>query len=279
MSADVNFIGLYLLARGAVEPGQLQEAVRVQRERNRRIGALAVARGLLTEEQVEEVLAAQSREDCQFGDLAVRRGHIERGDLDDLLFSQNVTNMLLGEVLVELGHVDPETMGALLDEFAALEERRGDLLGRVLQGQAEYVVTRAMLRAVGTAFPRFLGISVKADPLGRVPEKAGPGDFRCSSDLDVEGMGCFRFTFLLRSDILSGMAGDGPADGLSLVNTVMRYARGRLARRGLSATCAGARPGRVDWPVDGAAMRLVTPAGAMALFWVAPWQAEGAGTE
>lgn len=157
---DANFIGLHLLHKGVIDARQLTEALKRQREGNRRIGDMAVSRGLLSRAQVAEIFEAQRQRDRPFGEIALEMGMLGQKDLDDLLFSQNIHNSHLGEVLLEMGVLTTDRLSPLLEEFHAEENRRGEVWR--LFGDGVVAVARQVLaEALARAFLRFMHQEVK----------------------------------------------------------------------------------------------------------------------
>lgn len=157
---DANFIGLHLLRKGVIDAEQLAEALKRQREVNRRIGDMAVSRGLLSRAQVAEIFEAQRRHDRHFGEIALEMGMLGQKDLDDLLFSQNIHNSHLGEILLDMGVLTADRLGFLLKEFHAEEHRRGET-GRLFGEGVLSVVRQLLAEALSRAFLRFMHQEVK----------------------------------------------------------------------------------------------------------------------
>ncbi|WP_243312522.1 hypothetical protein [Fundidesulfovibrio agrisoli] len=162
------FLGHYLLKQGLVTQGQLDQAVALQMEANRRLGDLAEEAGLLTPDQVRSILAAQRAADLNFGELAVAEGFVTRADMDDLLFRQHVHQVHLGEALLTQRALTMEQFSLVLEEYSRQEEARRKELDAVLGPRGEGRAVRRLVEALERAFPRFVGCPLKAlGALGR----------------------------------------------------------------------------------------------------------------
>ena len=157
---DANFIGLHLLRKGVIDAAHLAEALKRQREGNRRIGDMAVSRGLLSLAQVAKIFEAQRQHDRPFGEIALEMGMLGQKDLDDLLFSQNLHNSHLGEVLLDMGVLTTDRLGPLLEEFHAAEHRRGET-DRMFGEDALSIPRQVLAEALARAFLRFMRQEVK----------------------------------------------------------------------------------------------------------------------
>ncbi len=158
------FFGWRLVEKGVITEQDLDDALRLQAESNRRIGAMAVDKGFLTIEQVDAVFAAQKRVDMPFGSLAVEMGLLKQRQLDDLLFVHTVHCTHLGEALLMNGALSPEQFGEELDEFFQLERQRRQELGQLFQGGGRHALFEAMILTLQRLFTRFAGEMVKVGP-------------------------------------------------------------------------------------------------------------------
>lgn len=154
--SSVQFFGQWLVDRGAVSAGALQDALAYQAAVNLPLGALALSKGLLSERQVLLVHTEQRRTDRRFGELAVQMGFLRRAQLDELLREQAEAHVLIGEALVQKGHL---SRGALDDAFAAY---------RAEQMQAEEATRRALAEA-----PRAAAVEAAADITARLLLRMG----------------------------------------------------------------------------------------------------------
>lgn len=237
---DANFIGLHLLHKGVIDARQLAEALKRQREGNRRIGDMAVSRGLLSHAQVAEIFEAQRKRDRPFGEIALEMGMLEQKDLDDLLFSQNIHNSHLGEVLLDMGVLTAERLGPLLEEFHTEEHRRGE--ARRLFGDGVVAVARQVLaEALARAFLRFMHQEVKPLAAADCGDEAAE-DFCRRVVVTLGGGEKLVFALLLPCEAASGLDGPGSrgggvtsgpaADGIW--DIVAGYMRTALVARGVS---------------------------------------------
>ncbi|EPR35731.1 hypothetical protein dsat_1835 [Alkalidesulfovibrio alkalitolerans DSM 16529] len=236
---DANFIGLHLLHKGVIDARQLTEALKRQREGNRRIGDMAVSRGLLSRAQVTEIFEAQRKRDRPFGEIALEMGMLGQKDLDDLLFSQNIHNSHLGEVLLEMGVLTADRLSPLLEEFHAEEDRRGE--ARRVFGEGVAAVARQVLaEALARAFLRFMHQEVK--PLAAADCADDAAEDFCRRLVVTLGDGeKLIFALLLPCEAASGLDGPGRleedvpsgpmADGIW--DIVAGYMRAALGARGV----------------------------------------------
>lgn len=116
---SVKFFGQFLLNRGIVSKEQLLEAIALQQETNRPLGAYAVQQGYLTDEQAERINQAQRGMDERFGDLAVEMRLLTAAQVQELLVRQRNDHVRVGEALTQLGHVSGEAMIRELEAFIA----------------------------------------------------------------------------------------------------------------------------------------------------------------
>lgn len=190
------FLGHYLLKKGLVTQHQLDQAVALQMEANRRLGDLAEEAGLLTPEQVRAVLTAQRAADLSFGELAVAEGYASRGDMDDLLFRQHVHQVHLGEALLTQRALTSEQFCLVLEEYSRQEEARRKELDALLGPPGERRAERGLVGALERAFPRFVGCPLKA--LGAITraELAGMGHVH-PGEAALQGGGVLRYTLHL----------------------------------------------------------------------------------
>jgi hypothetical protein len=114
---SVKFFGQFLIERGEIDSGQLQEALALMKRSNRSLGETAVEQGLLSPENAEWVNAEQRSRDLPFGVMAVGLGLLDQEQLDRVVAIQQSQHLYVGEALVRLGHLPAERLGALLDEF------------------------------------------------------------------------------------------------------------------------------------------------------------------
>ncbi len=112
-----SFFGQYLVREGAITQGELEQAVRHQKQSNALLGRLAVEQGLLTADQVHAVLERQQQTSVRFGELAVAMDFFSSLELLELLASQADNHMYLGEALIAESILPQEAVVRHLDEF------------------------------------------------------------------------------------------------------------------------------------------------------------------
>ncbi|WP_243439001.1 hypothetical protein [Fundidesulfovibrio soli] len=261
------FLGHYLLKQGLVTQNQLDQAIALQMEANRRLGDLAEEAGLLTPEQVRSILAAQREADLSFGELAVAGGGVTRGDMDDLLFRQHVHQVHLGEALLTQGTLSSEQFCLVLEEYSRQEEARHKELDAVLGPRGEGRAVRRLVEALERAFPRFVGCPLKAIGGLAQDELAGMG-YSYASEVPLKGGGVLRYTLHLGERMLAVVAEApgasrvvcGGPDGAVRSQLAMICAHAGLA---LSGVALGA--GRTDGPQRAVLVRLGCPEAEMGL--------------
>jgi len=153
----MSFLGRFLVEQGAITEAQLQDGLRYQQEKNRRIGEVAVQRGLLTPEQVEAIRSRQDDDPRLFGDIAVGERHLSRRSLDDLLFVQKVHHTYLGEALLVLGHIDRARYQELMGRHYALRDKSRVSLRYLQEFFAENRVAECLFAALTRAVRRLVG--------------------------------------------------------------------------------------------------------------------------
>lgn len=112
--------GEFLLQQRAVTPGQVLDALDVQRKLTPFLGTLAVREGAMSVTQVLDVLHALNRigpQGVHFGEIALERGYIDEETRDRLLALQRQTFEPLGELLVESGALQRAEMTEMLKAY------------------------------------------------------------------------------------------------------------------------------------------------------------------
>ncbi len=162
----INFLGQFLLQRGAITEEQLTDALEYRQEHIRRTGDLALEQGVLTPRQVTCVLREQEKTDQPFGEIALHRGYLSEETLDDILFSQVVCCVYLGEALLERGHLSRERFDVLLGEYEQIESGRRMNVRYLYEDAPENKILATLVVALDKAFTRFAGESAKVDDIG-----------------------------------------------------------------------------------------------------------------
>ena len=172
---SVKFFGQFLLNRGAVDREQLLEAIALQQEHNRPLGAYAVQKGYLTEEQAERINQAQRGMDERFGDLAVEMRLLTAAQVRELLVIQRNDHVRLGEALAQLGHLASDGLDR---ELAAFDADQAALAIEPVDLPAD-TPNRALLQIpvdlTAKMLLRIAGVKTKvapAEPLRDLPDDA-----------------------------------------------------------------------------------------------------------
>jgi hypothetical protein len=100
-----HLFAAYLIEQQVLEPEQLEEAIRLQRQRHLLLGELGMLRGYLQPDGVDRILKAQQTSDRKFGELALEMGLLTPEQLQELLEAQANNHFYLGEALLALGHI------------------------------------------------------------------------------------------------------------------------------------------------------------------------------
>ena len=102
-------LGDLLVAEGLVTPGQVAEAVRIQKtlDRYAPLGHLLITQGLLTRDQLVTVLE-RHRRSSRLGTLLVKDGDVTREQVEEALAEQRASGGGLGATLIRLGHITEE---------------------------------------------------------------------------------------------------------------------------------------------------------------------------
>jgi len=162
----MSFLGRFLVEQGAISEEQLDDALRFQRENNRRIGEVAVDRGVLSPEQVGCIRDRQQEDPRLFGDIAVGERRLTRRTLDELLFFQKIQHTYLGEALLLRGHISRERYQQLLGRHWALRDT-GRISLRYLQDFfADNRIAELLVAAVSRVVRRLGGEEMVVSAIG-----------------------------------------------------------------------------------------------------------------
>ena len=272
----INFLGQFLLQRGAITEEQLADALEYRREHTRRTGDLALEQGALTPRQVTCVLREQEKTDQPFGEIALHRGYLSEEALDDILFSQVVCCVYLGEALLERGHLSQERFDVLLREYEQIESGRRTNVRYLYEDAPENKILATLVVALDKAFTRFTGESAKVDDIGgELSEALYDHSFLLQAALE-EGSKILGRVYLSEKTArgmaeafpATGSAGDGtePPELKRFFRIVNRYFRSGLEQRGFAvkkpsrAVTAKAIREKEHCP-PGITVRLATPSG------------------
>jgi len=116
-----RFFGQFLLERGVITAEGLLQAVKLQEQKNLKLGDYAIQSGALTKEQADELNAEQRKTDRMFGELALSKGYLTQGQLDALVAKQKKEHLYLGEALVQVNALTNEVLGRELTRFKVLQ--------------------------------------------------------------------------------------------------------------------------------------------------------------
>ncbi|KHK02059.1 hypothetical protein [Desulfovibrio sp. TomC] len=153
----MSFLGRFLVEQGAITEAQLEDGLRYQREKNRRIGEVAVERGVLSPDQVDVIRGRQDGDPRLFGDIAVGERHLSRRSLDDLLFIQKIQHTYLGEALLLLGHIPRSQYQELMGRHYALRDKSRVSLRYLQEYFAENRVVECLYAAIIRIVRRAIG--------------------------------------------------------------------------------------------------------------------------
>lgn len=263
------------MQQGVITEAQLDDAVRYQREMNKRLGEVALDRGVLTAEQVASICNRQREDARMFGSIALNEKHLSKKTLDELLFIQKIHYIYLGEALLLRGHITSKQYASLLRDYYQLEGDKKLNLKYVQEFFAEHKALASMIEAFSRAYSRFLGGAVKVSVIGC---EIDPEAYKTIKLIrgNVSGDRDFNCFFFLSSGVdehIRGACppsrpdGDAPAPLENLFQVVLNYFNMLLRERGLFAAKAileqdKSRP----QPNEGdAAVCLAAPAGNIAL--------------
>ncbi|MBM3260163.1 MAG: hypothetical protein FJY99_10500 [Candidatus Sericytochromatia bacterium] len=121
-------LGEVLLRLRRLDPGNLEAALREQRDLNIRLGDLLLQKGLIDAETLEEALTLQERGSPdapasarrRLGERLLAQGRITSEQLASALESQALSKARIGEILVEMGFVTTEEVDRALKATDAL---------------------------------------------------------------------------------------------------------------------------------------------------------------
>lgn len=125
-----RFFGEFLLEKKIVTPGQLKEALALQRHTKRPLGFLAVDMGYLGADQLVELLQMQRDTTATLGELAMEKEYLTVKELDHLLSRQAESHIYLGEALVKMGVLTIGRLQSMLEAFHPDNELLADTIQR-----------------------------------------------------------------------------------------------------------------------------------------------------
>lgn len=100
----------FMLKRGVIDEGALQEVESMKDDMNISLGMVAMNRGLLTSGQVRKILDTKKKMKKRFGQAALHLKFLGRVQLRELLAEQEQVNLDVGELLVLTGHLSFEQL-------------------------------------------------------------------------------------------------------------------------------------------------------------------------
>jgi len=266
-----NFLGHFLIQQGVISEDQLADAVRYQRETNKRLGEVAIERGALTALQVDEICAKQRGDARMFGAIAVNDLHLSRKRLDELLFIQKIHYIYLGEALLLRGHITSPQYAALMRDFYDLENDRKLDLKYIQEFFAEHKALSSLVEAFIRAYSRYAGETIK---IGAVAARYDSSEYESAREIsgvlsggrDFCGMALFSGPMGERLDSLEPYEGtdvDADEHETGIFDVVVRYFSSILRERGLFLEQVSHRPAPVSPSIaDGVALiRLDAPSG------------------
>jgi len=201
---SVKFFGQFLLERGVIGRQVLLDALKLQDDRNLRLGAYAVRRGYLTEAQAEAVNKSQLTEDKRFGELAAEMGLLTEEQVEELLVLQHNDYLLLGEALYEMGALDRPVLERELRAFK--EDQARYLVDDVIfpPGTKEASLLAVPVDLTAKMLSRLVGITCKIGEGER--EQRRPVDRLLSVSVQFSGGLDAAYTLSVSHDIAADIA-------------------------------------------------------------------------
>ncbi len=128
-----RFFGEFLVSKRIIDENILDDLLKEQIHRNKKIGELCIEKGFLSPEDVEKIIQIQQIEDNPFCEIAKRLNLLTQKQIDEILFLQNVKNIHLGELLIEKKIISFEQLSPLLEEYIEIEKKRNKYLNEYIQ--------------------------------------------------------------------------------------------------------------------------------------------------
>jgi adsorption protein B len=109
-------LGQDLLEQGLISSDQLNRALRLQRQRYRKLGDILLSQGAINESQLDirEGMATPSGAPLPLGEALIKKGIISRQQLDKALEEQRRLMPRLGDLLVQSGAIDRAALEAVV---------------------------------------------------------------------------------------------------------------------------------------------------------------------
>lgn len=146
-----RLLGNYMLEKGLINKGQLQQAFQAQESKRAKLGVIAVSEKLMTIAQAEQVNALQASMDKRFGDIAIEKGYLSEIQLSRLLELQGNSYLAFVQSLVDEGILSMEQITHAEEEYQRengftatdIVELKSDVIDRIVpifidSGDEEY---------------------------------------------------------------------------------------------------------------------------------------------
>ena len=110
-------LGNYLVEKGKISGGQLEQVIAKLDQVRVKMGLLAVTEGIMTVEQADEVNRLQATMDKRFGDIAVEKGYLTEEQISNLLKKQGNTYLAFAQALVNEELLRLQELEEVMDSF------------------------------------------------------------------------------------------------------------------------------------------------------------------
>lgn len=139
----VKFFGQFLIEKRVIGREDLQRAIELQKNSNRKFGETALSMGLVTMEEIELARHAQRTHDLRMGEMLVRLAILTEDKKEQVAAIQKERHLYIGEALVRLRALNRKDMLSYLQEF--------------MESQAPYALDRPAI-AEGVPHPELLEV-------------------------------------------------------------------------------------------------------------------------
>lgn len=114
-----RLIGTYMVSKGLINKGQLEQAFREQETKRVKLGVIAVSEKLITIAQAEQVNMLQASMDKRFGDIAIEKGYLTQAQVSRLLELQGNVYLTFVQALIDLGYLNMEQISDIEKKYQA----------------------------------------------------------------------------------------------------------------------------------------------------------------
>lgn len=147
-----NILGTYLLEKGLLTYGQLENLLMQQRKVHVKLGLIAVSEGLMTQNEAEKINKMQTAMDKKFGDIAIEQGYLTEGEVEALLKKQGNAYLKFAQALEDQQLMTVEQLEQCMMDFQTenqmtfsdMEDLKSGDVDRILplyipEGQEKYL--------------------------------------------------------------------------------------------------------------------------------------------